>query len=209
MGVAPATTGRCGLALTTTTDERPIGLTRDLTTTPFVGFVVEGARPGSTLTTGRVIGEALGGTSGAGFATVGLNGLFVNVVFFTGGLYGTAFVHFVTQAIFGGGGLVLAATVAAMAAFARSLCFIRLWFVSPIRNCKLGDKAMGLQIAQSRGLGQATKWYKRCLTFRHQGNGQTSNVDVVPGQSRTCNIRNLTLLQQSRWLVDLCLDEDD
>ena len=143
--------------MTTTTDERPIGLTRDLTTTPFVGFVVEGARPGPTLTPGRVMGEALGGTGGVGLAAAGLNGLFVTVVFFTGGRYGTGFAFFVTQAIFGGGGLALAAAVAAMAAFARSLCFIRLWFVSPIRNCKFGDKAMGLQIAQSRGLGHATK----------------------------------------------------
>ena len=47
--------------------------------------------------------------------------------------------------------------------------------------------------------------YKRFFIFRHQGNGQTSNDDVVPGQSRIWSNMNFAALQTSRWLCRRCL----
>ena len=65
--------------------------------------------------------------------------------------------------------------------------------------------SVGVHMEHSSGFSHDTRWYSKCFTLRHHGKGQTSYVDVVPGQSRTCIIMNLVFWQTSRIFPTLCL----
>jgi len=81
--------------------------------------------------------------------------------------------------------------------------FIRYEF-KPTKSFMFRGTPSWLQIGHTSGSRHETKWYSRCLTLRHHGNGQTSIVAVVPGQSRTWSIMYFVDLQISRCCWDRC-----
>lgn len=80
--------------------------------------------------------------------------------------------------------------------FSRKVC--NLWSFSALKCTRFSPRSVGEHMPQDSGFWQDTKWYSRCLTFRHQGKGQTSKFEVVPGQSRTWSIIHFTLRHVSR-----------
>jgi hypothetical protein len=74
-------------------------------------------------------------------------------------------VFFVAASNLRGGGLALAAAVACQGSLRPILLSLPSMIRKSNENCQFGDNAIGLQIAQSRGLGQATKWYRGVSLF--------------------------------------------
>jgi hypothetical protein len=74
-------------------------------------------------------------------------------------------VFFVAASNLRGGGLALAAAVLLPRQPSPDPLFSPSMIRKSNENCQFGDNAIGLQIAQSRGLGQATKWYRGVSLF--------------------------------------------